>query len=306
MARRILALIVCFLLSSIAVTSTENSTSSQSSVREVSFENGKPLIKDEFVRVNVESTAIKTSENREILAENIMLTSSSSNFKSKAAVNNYQSPAILVAPNNWYHAVFENWTGSEWDIIYARSTDEGATWAYATLGRADNQRNPRIAFTSDWKFHIVSEDPQYFVIWQSSNNGSSWSAAGYSGTEWWADARYPSLASNGSWLYAVVEYWDGTDWYIRVRYSSDSGSGWSTFTINVADGRHPSVALNSARAMVAFQKGHPTSTYLYIWQADLGSTSGVADQLSGDNRDPYLSTFWKLRISCMDSALERN
>ncbi|MDI6707936.1 MAG: hypothetical protein QME47_02470 [Candidatus Thermoplasmatota archaeon] len=243
----------------------------------------KGLVEDKLTRVTLDATVVRNHEIRELLVESLK----PSPVSGVRATNNYQSPSTVIDPNNNIHVVFEHWTGSEWDVVYAKSTDDGYTWALGTFTRAGNQRNPRIGICGN-ALLVVSEDPQYFIYWKSTNWGATWDLYGYAGSEWWANAKWPSMSINGSWIYVASQYWNGTWWVIRMRYSSNSGAGWSTHDVTIANQnlRHPSVALNAIRVNLGFHTGTETSgTNICFSRADLGSTSYTLDYFSGSHED---------------------
>jgi len=192
----------------------------------------------------------------------------------------------------------EDTIGTDLDILFARSTDNGATWTanalLNTYGDSDSSIDSRPAIATDGKgnwlcawhstytFENTVGNDFDLVVSHSADNGLTWSppvvvnsnAASDDGSR----DQEPSLASdgNGNWVCVwhsdnVIGTDDRDDYDIRVSRSSDNGATWSEvqnvnsdFATDAAYDQNPRIATDL------------TGNWLVVWESEysLGGTIG--------------------------------
>ena len=143
--------------------------------------------------------------------------------------------------------------GTDYDILVARSTDNGATWtapdALNTNAATDSGYDADPQVTTDdlgnWVAVWQSDDSlggtigtdDDMLVARSTNNGATWTAPAALNTNAATDSghdRYPSVTTDGggNWV-AVWQSYDslggtiGTDWDILVARSTNNGATWA-------------------------------------------------------------------------------
>lgn len=197
--------------------------------------------------------------------------------------------------------------GSDYDIFYSYSTNNGATWSPAALlwDSPGEDYNPRIATDRQGTWVVVSStvdtthgDRDIQVV-RSTNNGANWSAATWLNGDWAADGSSidgePQIATDlqGHWMnvwYAAgknVGGSTGTDHDIFFSTSSDGGLSWGSVRVVNADALadsatdySPSVAATGA------------DTFAVVWS----SNRGGADFEIYDSIYHYSSGSWSTPV----------
>jgi len=91
-------------------------------------------------------------------------------------------PAIAIDSNNNLHVVWYDYTPSNWEIYYKKSTDGGSTWSAAKrlTWTSGSSQEPAIAIDSNNNLHVVWHDltPGNVEIYykRSTDGGSTWGA----------------------------------------------------------------------------------------------------------------------------------
>jgi len=188
--------------------------------------------------------------------------------------------------------------GTDWDILVARSTNNGATWtapaALNTNAATDSGSDMRPQVTTDGAGHWVAvwdsndtlggtigTDPDILVA-RSTDNGVTWTAPAAlntdAATDGWGD-WCPEVATDGAGHWVAV-WWSFArfggnplgDWDIVVARSTDNGATWTApAALNTnagsdsGDDEYPQVATDGG------------SNWVAVWYStdDLGGTIGT-------------------------------
>jgi hypothetical protein len=203
---------------------------------------------------------------------------------------------------NWV-AVWESstiWT--DWDILVARSTDNGVTWtapaALNTNAAADSGDDWCPEVTTDGGGNWVAVwhsndglggsigDDHDILVARSTDNGEHWTdpeplntnAATDSGSDWYAQV---TTDGGGNWL-AVWQSDDdlsgtiGTDPDILVARSTDNGATWTA-----PAALNTNAATDSRSDRLPQVTTHGKGNWVAVWQSndDLGGTIGTDDDI---------------------------
>lgn len=193
------------------------------------------------------------SQNAKIVASSIMGLLLSSFVVIMAGVNNADAQEanpseVGVASGSNRFVVWSDSTPGNYEILFRRSTDNGATWQATknlsnTPGPSDN---PRIAVSGSHIYVVwiqrnsALELPNVFFR-HSADNGATWGPKlniSLSG-----DVYFPGLgfslfrvAVSGSYVYVT---WSGNDGEIYLRRSTDNGATWKPI-LNISNNPGPS------------------------------------------------------------------
>jgi hypothetical protein len=188
--------------------------------------------------------------------------------------------------------------GTDWDILVARSTDNGATWtapaALNTNAATDSRSDFWPEVTTDgggsWVAAWCSDDSlggtigtdQDILVARSTDNGATWTAPAALNTNAAADSGddwEPLVTTDGAgnWV-AAWESWDdlggtiGGEGDILVARSTDNGATWTAPAALNSDAATDSGA--DYRPQVATDGG---GNWLAVWQSNenLGGTIGT-------------------------------
>ncbi len=212
-------------------------------------------------------------------------------LNSNAPTDTYDdlNPAVTTDARGVWVAAWESqdtldgFLGIDHDILFARSTDEGASWSMTTnlntnagddsgLDRhvalaADGVGNWVAVWDSTDSLDLTVQTDLDILVSRSSNNGVAWAAPDALNATAYSDAAgdfEPHIAtdSRGTWVavwWAVGEagLGDGPGWRIAAARSTNAGAAWSApavLTSHAAsiefDGGRPRVAANGLGAWV--------------------------------------------------------
>jgi hypothetical protein len=208
---------------------------------------------------------------------------------------------------------YESWggpLGTDWDILVARSTDNGATWTAPaplnTNAATDSGHDYDPQLTTDGAGHWVAvwqSDENLggtigtdydILVARSADNGVTWTAPAALNTNAATDSGYdyyPQVTTDGAGHWVTVWYSEdslggtiGTDYDILVARSTDNGATWTApapLNTNAATDSgydyHPQVT--------TYDAGH----WVAVWYSydSLGGTIGTDGDIliarSGDN-----------------------
>lgn len=184
--------------------------------------------------------------------------------------------------------------GTDWDILFARSVDDGATWSEAVplnsnapADVGDDDR-PMIAsdgdsFVAVWASDDGTSGPDFDIrVARSTDGGQTWSASAplNSGADLdSADDLHPNVASDGAGRWIAVWESDaasfGGDGDILLSRSVDGGSNWM-----------PAVPLNSNAVVDSGTDAWPRlasnglGSWVVVWES-----SDTLDNTIGSDRD---------------------
>jgi hypothetical protein len=219
------------------------------------------------------------------------------NLSIGTALHSY-SPKIILDNNGNINMVWESLIGEttneiNYEVLYSRSTDNGATWTAPLMitHNFTDSRFPDITVDASGVLYVLwtEEGSSSYDIYftRSIDNGATWSQH-LNLTGNYAFSSMPRIAvdSNGV-LYSV---WHSNDPfvnnginYIVYTYSTTGGDSWTTPRVisnNVVHATVPDIALDTA------------GTIYLVWQEYDTSTSDIIFTSSGD----YGNT-WSQQIS---------
>lgn len=166
----------------------------------------------------------------------------------------YSEPAysnawcVAAAEEDTIHVVYHESRGSDYDIIYAVTTDEGSNWDTTNISLNDkNSMYPAIAIYEQY-IHVAWSDisshisPLYFDIYYTRYNGSSWETPQRISTGE-HNELYPSIALSGNGRYVHIVWEDyargSTDpdiYHIRNTSYGASGNWSGEYAVSDANG----------------------------------------------------------------------
>lgn len=183
--------------------------------------------------------------------------SSPRNISSTSEISESQS--IGVDGNN-IHVVWRDPNPGNWEILYTKSTDNGATWS--------SPQNISNTLASSGTTAIAVEGSNLKVVWadaepgnweilytRSSDNGATWSSpqniSGSADTSILAD-----IAVHGSKAQILWSESPPGDWDIMYTKSTDDGVSWSSPSNidNVTSHPLPAIALNKCHGHIVWKK----------------------------------------------------
>jgi Neuraminidase (sialidase) len=162
-------------------------------------------------------------------------------------------PAVMTDGNGTWVTVWTssenfNGAGTDQDIFFSRSTDNGATWStsqlidsQAILG-AGRERHPAVmtdgkgTWVTVWRssedFNGAGNDEDIFFS-RSTDNGATWSASQPLNSSNTNSDNYPSVMTDGKGTWVAAWFSNenlggaGTDYDIFFSRSTDNGATWS-------------------------------------------------------------------------------
>jgi hypothetical protein len=218
--------------------------------------------------------------------------------------------AIWYSDEDIFDPNLNAYIGADYDILVARSTDNGATWtdSVALNTNADSDSgddyDPRVATdaeghwlavwgsTEDLDSTIGTDDD--ILVARSTDNGATWTPPSLLNTNAATDSgedRYPQVTTDGGGHWVAVWYSAdslggtiGTDYDILVARSTDNGVTWgapAALNTNAAtdsgDDFHPQVATDS------------TGDWVTVWYS--------ADDFFDPNLGANIGTDWDILMS---------
>ncbi|MCK4265950.1 MAG: exo-alpha-sialidase [Thermoplasmata archaeon] len=156
-------------------------------------------------------------------------------------------PSIAMAGSN-VHILYDN--GSNGEIYYARSIDNGENWDKNDIFTPDDiypSGAPKLAVSDDTSVHIVWQDirlqpPKKEIFYQRSiTNGDTWDAEFNISANDGYHSQNPSIACSGQNVHVVWEDLRDGDYEIYYKRSTDGGITWDDGLGNVGQDRRLTV-----------------------------------------------------------------
>lgn len=228
--------------------------------------------------------------------------------------------------NGRWIAAWSTFTGTDFDILYVRSTDDGQTWSMPAFLNDDaaadtsNEFNPTLEtdgqgnWLAAWSTVIVGVVDNDIMVARSSDDGASWAPAMVLNSNAGGDGNdfVPDLATDGQGNWVAVWHSNdnlgdsvGDDDDIFVSRSANNGMTWSTVDVlndfAASDGlivdTNPSIACDGQGNWItvwssAFDLGDNTNDFdvMFSRSSDLGETWSSAATINGvgDLMDDFL------------------
>ncbi len=196
----------------------------------------------------------------------------------------------LAASGNGVYLAWTEGHYKEEEIYFQRSADAGATWeaAQRLTDNADFSERPRLALSGKsvylvWHDYSATGFAEIFFR-KSADGGRTWKAARrltFSVDEWGGheSAWVPDIAVRGTSLYVTYSstlngYWRDEVYFL---HSPNGGTSWKTpvrLTANETDSSLPTIAVNDAKAFVAYHDDVTMNNEIYVASAPLGKLTG--------------------------------
>lgn len=207
------------------------------------------------------------------------------------------SPQVAVDAKGDIYAVWEDDTANNSNILFSRSTDNGATFSAPTnLSKSTGfPFGPRIVTDAGGGINVVWTDnaPGNLDVFfsRSTDNGVTFSAPKNLSNDP-ADSANPEVAVDGGGNISVV--WESDDIILGIyhTHSTDGGATFSTpvnIATNAAGSFSPSLALDGGGGIyVAWQDYlNPPSAISFARSLDHGATFSPPIHLSGSSANPF-------------------
>ena len=212
-------------------------------------------------------------------------------------------PVIAVDSSPTIHVVWQDFTPGNCQLLYKRSTDEGATWSAAQrlTWTSGQSYDPVIAIDPSDTVHIVwtNETPGNGEIYykRSTDGGLNWGPA--KRLTWTSGfSEFPALAVDSSGALQVVWY-DHTPDNMEIYHkkSTDGGLNWGAsqrITWTEGDSYHPVIAADAGGNLhvVWYDEAPGYSDLYYKSSADGGASWSSAQRItwtSGLSRYPAMA-----------------
>lgn len=214
----------------------------------------------------------------------------------------YQSsPSLAVDASGTFYAVWQDFRNGNYDIYFARSTDNGATWS-SNVKVSDDlgsrvQGDPSLAVDANGTLYVAwdesfNNDYDIYVT-TSTDGGQSWSANikvnDDSGT---SRQQYSSLAVDASGIvYVAWQDQRNGNYDVYFATSTDSGTTWSTnVKVNDDSGTSaqykPSLAVDaSGTVYVAWEDNRNSNYDIYFASSTDSGTTWSTDVKVNDETD---------------------
>jgi hypothetical protein len=234
------------------------------------------------------------------------------NVTTNLSSNNGESrnPEIAAFRNNVYVVWEDASSGSNSDILFAKSTDNGATFGNVTnlSNNTGESRNPEI-FASGSNVYITWEDTTNkksdILFARSGNNGATFGNVTTNLSSKTGESTNPQLFASGSNVYVVWEdasSGSGGNSDILFAKSTDNGATFGNVTTNLSDNtgesRNPEIAAFRNNVYVVWEDysliNSIKNQILFARSINNGMTFDNTIRLSnntGESRNPEIAAF---------------
>lgn len=216
---------------------------------------------------------------------------------STVSYTSYNNECCVAARGDTIHAVWYD-SESNWDILYDRSCDRGATW-----GANVNISNTSLAS----KYPSIAVSGSYVhVAWAQSTQNNGWEIyyrrSTDRGTSWLTtinisnnvhDQKYPSISASGSNVNIV---WEDArhinNLEIYHAYSNDNGATWETnrVTNNAYVQSYATISVTGSDVHVAWQDArHSNWEIYYAYSSNDGSSWSKGNVTNNPHAQNYPS-----------------
>jgi predicted secreted protein with PEFG-CTERM motif len=203
------------------------------------------------------------------------------------------SPQFAVSGNDVY-VVWQAKTTGKYQIIFAKSTDGGAT--FSTPANISNNSGdssyPKIAVFGNnvyitWSFTVTKKD--YDVLFTKSNDGGSTFSTPVNISNNLGDSGLPQMSVSGNNVYVTWENDGLGNFEVFVAKSTDNGNTF-TFPVNVSNNKAPSgapqIIASGKNVYVSWMDKTPGNYDVFVTKSnDAGSTFSAPVNVSNTQKD---------------------
>jgi hypothetical protein len=208
------------------------------------------------------------------------------------------SPHIAASGSN-VHVAWENLTAGNGDILYRRSTDNGATWK-SIVNLSNNpgdSRNSQLTVSGSKVYVVWTQfsssgecEPSDIFFRGSTNNGATWGSKikiSSSGTNFGflCTGALPEVAASGSNVY--ISWRDGGADDVFFRRSIDSGATWKSIvnlSNNAGTSDNPQIIAVGSNVFIAWTDSTPGNRDILLKRStDSGATWKAVKNLSNNS-----------------------
>jgi len=186
---------------------------------------------------------------------------------------NAQTPAVALNSTGTIVVVWSDDRNGNWDVMAARSTNGGSTWAGDTRvddSSSGDQVAPDIAIAPNNRVHVVWQDGRgtnnHIYYATSTNAGSSFGTNQRVDDSSSGAQSNPAVAANSSTVFVTWEDTRNGHYEIYFSKSTDNGTTWSTNkhvddSSLSYDARYPDIAVDSSGKIVIVWEDYRNSNW---------------------------------------------
>jgi predicted secreted protein with PEFG-CTERM motif len=203
------------------------------------------------------------------------------------------SPQIAVVGNNVY-VVWQMKTTGKYQILFAKSTDGGATFGNPGIisNKPGDSSYPKISTSGDniyvaWSYTATNKD--YDVLFSKSTDGGSTFSTPVNISNNLGDSGLPQMAVSGNNVYVTWENNGLGNFEVFVAKSADSGITFASpvnISNNMAPSGAPQIAASGNNVYVVWMDRTPGNYDIFVAKSnDAGSTFGMPVNVSNTPKD---------------------
>jgi hypothetical protein len=209
-------------------------------------------------------------------------------------------PAIATDSGNNLHVVWGDNTPGNWEIIYSKSTDGGATWSAAVdvSNNSGISSSPTIVVGSGNSLHVVWYDTPSgggnpdILYSKSTDGGATWSAVVNISNNSGGSFSPAIIVDSGNNLHVVWTDTTPGNYDIFYSKSTDGGATWSA-AVDVSntsgESQYSAIAIDSGNNLHVVWRDDTPGNYetFYSKSTDGGVTWSAAVNISNDSGHSY-------------------